>query len=180
MIRTHYHATPSLNLIEALRQSTSHPFSLSGRARRSEFWWTYLIVGILSILLSYDDRFLSIVLSLILAVFMLCLGVRRLHDTGRSGWWWFAGLIYLVVVVVVMLIATALFVGIELHATQTLTRGTTLATMGLWLLVLIPIPIYQIMLLIFCVQDGTPEPNRYGPSPKYIPQEPSVLEVNEQ
>ncbi|MFC8174337.1 DUF805 domain-containing protein [Streptomyces sp. NPDC057242] len=64
----------------------------SGRARRKEFWMFTLFNFIAAVILSILDNVLGIqILSLIytLAVFLPALGVsvRRLHDTGRSGWW---------------------------------------------------------------------------------------------
>lgn len=50
----------------------------------------------------------------------LAVGVRRLHDTGRSGWW--------------MLLAI--------------------------------VPLVNILLLVFFIQEGATGPNEYGPDPK--------------
>ena len=73
----------------------------SGRARRQEYWMFFLFNLIVSIVLSIVDRAIgSNVISLLytLAVLLPGLGVavRRLHDTGRSGWWILIALIPLV------------------------------------------------------------------------------------
>lgn len=74
----------------------------SGRARRTEFWMFALFNFLASIVLSIVDGIVGsggVLGSLYgLAVFVpsLAVGVRRLHDTNRSGWWWFIGLIPLV------------------------------------------------------------------------------------
>lgn len=72
----------------------------SGRARRKEYWYFILFNLIVTILLnSLLGRFgseLAILRWLYgLAVFLPSLGVtvRRLHDTGRSGWWILLGLV---------------------------------------------------------------------------------------
>lgn len=98
----------------------------SGRARRKEFWMFYLfsllsgiVVGVVAaigaaLLNAVGNSAISIIVvvvfSLLCAIFgiwmlvaYLAVGVRRLHDTGRTGWWWlitlvpFAGNIVLIV-----------------------------------------------------------------------------------
>ena len=77
-----------------------------GRARRTEFWMFALFSIIISIVLGVIDNLLGSTfvpgttsgwLGAIygLAVLLPSLGVsvRRLHDTGRSGWWLLIGLV---------------------------------------------------------------------------------------
>ena len=64
----------------------------SGRARRREYWMFLLFLFIFSFVASIVDIVLGMsVISLLLALGTLLphLGVtiRRLHDSGRSGWW---------------------------------------------------------------------------------------------
>ena len=74
----------------------------SGRARRSEYWYFTLVSFVISLLLMLIDTYVlgrnplgggvGIVGGLYsLAVLIPSIGVlvRRLHDTGRSGWWFF-------------------------------------------------------------------------------------------
>jgi uncharacterized membrane protein YhaH (DUF805 family) len=74
----------------------------SGRARRREYWMFVLINFLIGCGLGILGTFLrgAVVLSWIYtaAVFVpsLAVSVRRLHDTGRSGWWLLIGLIPLV------------------------------------------------------------------------------------
>ncbi len=76
----------------------------SGRARRSEYWVFSLISGVIAFVLSIIDMailgtdyvgfgILSFIYSLAVLLPALAVSVRRLHDTGRSGWWWFIILI---------------------------------------------------------------------------------------
>ncbi len=69
--------------------------NFSGRASRSEFWWWYLAVLIIEALINaitYSDNFapigttISVIILLALFIPTLAVGVRRLHDTNRSGW----------------------------------------------------------------------------------------------
>ncbi|MEU5311761.1 DUF805 domain-containing protein [Streptomyces sp. NPDC021562] len=73
----------------------------SGRARRQEYWMFFLFNLIISIVLAVVGRAIGFAaLSSIYALAVLLPGlgvaVRRLHDTGRSGWAILIGIIPLV------------------------------------------------------------------------------------
>ncbi|MEH0424134.1 DUF805 domain-containing protein [Streptomyces sp. B21-083] len=73
----------------------------SGRARRKEYWMYMLFVAISYLLLlgiGYAVNAVWIGFIFYAAVLLPTLGVtvRRLHDTGRSGWWILFGLVPLV------------------------------------------------------------------------------------
>jgi len=66
----------------------------NGRARRKEYWMFFLFNIIIAAVLAIIDTYLfggpSFLYGLyVLAVLLPALGVmvRRLHDTGRTGWW---------------------------------------------------------------------------------------------
>jgi uncharacterized membrane protein YhaH (DUF805 family) len=73
--------------------------TFSGRARRQEYWMYFLIYFLISVVLMLVDGILhggdlqsgTGLLSGLFALGTLlpgiAVGVRRLHDTGRSGWW---------------------------------------------------------------------------------------------
>lgn len=81
---------------------------LTGRAQRAEYWYFFLInllVGIVLVIVDsitgtfHDTSGLGLLSGLYyLAVLIpgVAVSVRRLHDTGRSGWWLLVGLIPLV------------------------------------------------------------------------------------
>lgn len=60
----------------------------SGRSRRSEFWWAVLFCSIVSSILSNFFSSIAWIWTLATLVPMLALGVRRLHDIGKSGFWY--------------------------------------------------------------------------------------------
>lgn len=80
----------------------------SGRSRRMEYWMFTLfnmLIGVGIALLNLfvlSDRgvgtlgILGGIYSLAIFIPSLSVFVRRLHDTGRSGWWFFLGLIPLI------------------------------------------------------------------------------------
>ncbi len=94
---TSYTATPC-SFSEAITVCMSKFATFTGRASRSELWWFSLF----TLLLSWGativgtatggpgmGQIFSIVVSAGVFLPSLAVGVRRLHDIGRSGWWWF-------------------------------------------------------------------------------------------
>ena len=69
-------ASPMLNFGEAIERAANNLLNINGRARRSEFWWTMLVVAI---------SFMIPCISSIVILLTIPLTIRRLHDTGRSG-----------------------------------------------------------------------------------------------
>lgn len=112
--------------------------TLSGRARRSEYWWWVLFTVLISAVavaldFAFDLRirnslggsqigWIQLVVMLLLIIPTIAVTFRRLHDTGRSGWWWLLSL---------------------------------LCGIG------------QLILFVLCLLNGTHGPNRYGPDPKW-------------
>jgi uncharacterized membrane protein YhaH (DUF805 family) len=81
--------------------------NFSGRARRAEFWWYFLANVIISIVLNIIDlaigaQVLTLIYSLAVLIPGLAVGVRRLHDTGKTGWWLLIGLIPIVGIIVLI------------------------------------------------------------------------------
>ncbi|EDQ31530.1 putative membrane protein [Hoeflea phototrophica DFL-43] len=77
--------------------------TISGRARRSEYWWFFLFLMLVNLVLSLvdgvlfaDKQILGGLFSLATIIPAVCAGGRRLHDTGRSAWWLLIGLIPIV------------------------------------------------------------------------------------
>ena len=130
---------------EAVKTCLSKYVTFSGRARRSEFWWFYLFLIIVSFVASlldamlglqvmtttttegttafvYNPGWIQTVVGLAFILPWLAVTVRRLHDKDATGWWWWLNLICCIGPLV--------------------------------------------LLFMFYVQEGTAGPNRYGPDPK--------------
>lgn len=79
-----------------------HYADFAGRARRSEFWWFYLayiiVLTALSILGDVNPVFGIAYWGAAALLFLpgLAVSIRRLHDSGKSGWWFLILLIPLV------------------------------------------------------------------------------------
>jgi uncharacterized membrane protein YhaH (DUF805 family) len=82
----------------------------SGRARRTEFWVFVLVNAVVQAVLSIvgnamDNNVLLSIYSLLVLLPTIAVWVRRLHDTGRSGFWLFIGLIPIVGFIVLLVFA---------------------------------------------------------------------------
>lgn len=95
---------------DAVRSVLTQYTGFSGRARRSEYWYFLLFSFLVSTVASMIDAALhSVVLGLLVTLGLilpsLAVGVRRLHDIGRSGWWLLIALIPLVGAIVLIVFA---------------------------------------------------------------------------
>ncbi|NTX32286.1 DUF805 domain-containing protein [Burkholderia pyrrocinia] len=98
-----------MNFSEAIRSVLNQYAKFEGRARRAEYWYFALLSCILSVVsqvIGAVGRNAGLVTLLLLGVLFLislalivpgiAVSVRRLHDTGRSGWFLLIGLIPIV------------------------------------------------------------------------------------
>ena len=87
--------------------------NFTGRARRAEFWWYFLANLIISVVLNIIDAalgwgsgyyggILTGIYGLAVLLPGLAVGIRRLHDTDKSGWWLLLALIPLVGIIVLI------------------------------------------------------------------------------
>lgn len=79
----------------------------TGRARRKEYWMFFLIniliamaVGVLDAILGFG--LLGGIYALAVLLPSLAVTVRRLHDTGRTGWWILIGLVPVIGFIVIL------------------------------------------------------------------------------
>jgi uncharacterized membrane protein YhaH (DUF805 family) len=81
----------------------------SGRARRAEYWNFFLVNLIIMLVLEFvlgfmHLGFIAYLYSLAVLIPSIAVGIRRLHDTNRSGWWLLISLVPFVGIVVVLVL----------------------------------------------------------------------------
>ena len=88
-----------MGFTEAVGSVLGNYATFTGRARRSEFWWWWLALIIVGGMFAAVGAILGSgivgdllrlgywVFGLATLVPTIAVAVRRLHDTGRSGWW---------------------------------------------------------------------------------------------
>jgi uncharacterized membrane protein YhaH (DUF805 family) len=96
-----------MSFADSIRTVFGKYVDFSGRARRSEYWWFALFSAILGIVVGIIDAaihtpILQIIVGLALLLPSLAVGVRRLHDTGKSGWLILLGIIPLVGAIILL------------------------------------------------------------------------------
>ena len=83
-----------MNFGEAIKFGFNNYANFEGRSRRSAYWWWFLFTNLVSaaiqVISSGKDNFIGTTIAGLVAIALilpsLAYGVRRLHDTNRSGW----------------------------------------------------------------------------------------------
>ena len=154
---------PQLDFGDAVKQAVNRVFEFKGRSRRSEYWWTMLFVYIIDIVLT--PAFGSL-----LHLATIPLTVRRLHDTGHSGWWLFGS--YLANAILVIMLIVDYIMAIVSIAGGAFEDGGglefLLVTLGKYAIAITLLIVYKLLILIFLCQDSDKKTNKYGASPKYV------------
>jgi uncharacterized membrane protein YhaH (DUF805 family) len=94
---------------EAVKSGFDHYTVFSGRASRPAFWWWFLFGVLVGVGANIIDAILgsypvvSGLAALALLLPNLSVGIRRLHDTGRTGWWILIGLIPIIGFIVLLI-----------------------------------------------------------------------------
>lgn len=95
---------PPVGIVQAIKQFFMNYANFYGRANRGEYWWVALALFVVNLLISIPGTALGTsdgttitmnpiftglqsIVNLVTLVPSIAIAVRRLHDTGRSGWW---------------------------------------------------------------------------------------------
>lgn len=146
---------PQMGFKEAISVCFEKYADFKGRARRSEYWWFALFTFIIGLVVSFIP-FVNIIVCLGIILPSWAVTVRRLHDTGRSGWW------------VIAPFGTTMLGSLMMSFSLGLVCFSSGAEIlgGIFVIGTI-VYLADIIMIIWLIQDGKPEANKYGPSPKY-------------
>ena len=135
-----------MGFVEAVRTCFQKYATFDGRATRSEFWWFYLFLTLVTLVVFMPGYILMLVGA----------ATTARNDTPGAAFWLGVVLMIIGSLVILALYVPFLAVGCRrLHD-----RGQS----G-WLQLLLLVPCGNIVLLIFWVLEGTPGDNAYGPKP---------------
>ncbi|MFT4090841.1 MAG: DUF805 domain-containing protein [Asticcacaulis sp.] len=157
----------------------------NGRARRSEYWLFFALQVAISVVLNLFQAAggatagiaaaFGLIISIGLIIPSLAVGVRRFHDTGRTGWWiLFYPVVYVVSLIVFFIAHPNLAEQMADLDPTALESGDPAAlmaffnTLGTPLLMWVVLPTWAASLVtfIFHIQDGQPQVNKFGDDPK--------------
>lgn len=158
--------------------------NFTGRARRKEYWNFVLFAAILSILANVMDRLIfgqmsigwfAFMLSLFLFLPQLSVSVRRLHDTGKSGYHLLGyilaniGFFILFFILLVVICAGAGIGAVAMSESDILTCLSTnigfLITVCVGYFILL---VWSVFFLVWFLTKGDKGENKYGPDPKEV------------
>ena len=156
---------------EAIKSVFSKYATFSGRARRSEFWYFFLLNFIICFVLGFIPflSWVSGLWSLAILIPFVAVTVRRFHDIGKSGWYYLVPLIpalaytgYLVYYVM----KTVKEVGV--YDMDAIARHITDHPSGILAIVVLGLLtiITTIIWIVWMAKDSQPGENKWGPNPK--------------
>lgn len=161
-------ARPQLSFTEAVKSTWQNITNFRGRARRSELWWSFLVyaaVSAIGSLLLSDNIMVSLAFSIALYVWIAAVTVRRLQDNGHSAVWVIASILANLANSIIMSSSGDLDLISAINVTPS--EIIDVVSKPVYLVLGAISTISNLMILIFCLQDSDPLPNKYGESPKY-------------
>ena len=165
----------STSFPDAIKIAFSKYADFSGRARRSEYWWFFLFVQLVTqlpgLILPGLGSAIAFIAFLVTFIPSLAVTTRRLHDIGRSGWWqlawyllWIASAIMIMIGVIGAIAAFFTGFASENGLIQFQDSFEVLAALGVvGGLISLGVLLWWI---VWFVRKGDLGANEYGPDPR--------------
>ena len=107
-------AETNYGIIDWFKKGLRNYTNFSGRARRKEYWYFFLVqIGLIIIAMILDTIIFDtgvglfyILVALGLFIPNLAVTMRRLHDTNRSGWWILISFVPLLGILLIVFLAS--------------------------------------------------------------------------
>ena len=161
-----------MSFVNAVKSGFRNYAKFRGRAGRSEYWWFFLFTLLAQGVASSISENFGNLIGLALFLPGLAVQIRRLHDTGRSGWWvgaFYGSIGVLIVSVVVLILDAALdfqefadgrFASDDFFGNNV--SAASVAFVGIATLVAFAL---LVMNIVFLCQRSNANENRFGPPP---------------
>ena len=159
-------------------------FNIRDRARRKEYWgWTLFILifsigasimdSIFGFAANYGDYgMFTLLFSLAILIPGITITIRRLHDTGHSGWIYFwlciapVILLFVIIIFAVFSLAGSINGMFDMYNLYYVILEALGPFIALTIMLFIWMLVGSIILLVFLCTDSAPGDNQYGPNPK--------------
>ena len=151
---------PTMSIVESIKTCYSKYLNAKGRARRSEFWWFYLFATIVSYVPMFIVRSAHTAAAEKFANQITLDNMDEMMKKAESVDSQFL-LYYILISVAVFFLVSLPLITAQIRRLHDVGKSGHF----MWLYLLCGIG--GLVPLILCISDGKPEPNQYGPSPKF-------------
>ncbi|MBR1732419.1 MAG: DUF805 domain-containing protein [Alloprevotella sp.] len=158
--------TKTMSFVEAIKACFAKFATFKGRARRSEFWWFYLLNAIPGLAMSYLTNWKLGKVNEIQSKAMEVLFDEEKYDAIMAQAASVDSTFYTWAAVLGVIMLVLLIPGLAVWVRRLHDVGKS----GHMLWLILVCGVGGLIPLVMCISDGKPEPNQYGPSPKFAPQ----------
>ncbi|MBP3220695.1 MAG: DUF805 domain-containing protein [Neisseriaceae bacterium] len=172
---------------EAVKTVIRKTFVIQGRASRSEYWWWLLFILIIYIAMAYiiptmvlraahtTNQFIGLfawffgsaiagfTFNLITIIPTTSVGIRRMHDIGKSGWWCLFDFIPRAFALLSGLIFFSIIMGIKIDGILNIMSPKTIINSTYLMYA------SHVVFWILCLFESQPNENQYGENPNALP-----------
>ena len=154
-----------MGFVEAVKKCFANYANFNGRARRSEFWWFYLLQAIPGLIMSCLVQWkMGVAAEIEAKAFEAVINGNSDELVAQAST---VDSVFGPAMIVLGIISLALLIpSLAVWARRLHDVGKS----GWFILLIFACGIGGLIPLIMCIADGKPEPNQYGESPKYKPQ----------